>query len=174
MRQHGEGDRTGLEDELRDALYRYYGGDPQPSGFIGRYWIGTYENSPDLTPFDALNDYPHIGAEQGDRPQGTLTSEVFRIGGDRATGPESSFGETAESGIISFLVGGGCDITKVYVELLVEGEASHFPESMKSLRQPTFSRHGVDTVSNFYSALRATGKCKETMERVYWEVGRFM
>ena len=164
MRQHTEGDRTGLEDELRDALYRYYGGDPQPSGFIGRYWIGTYENNPDLTPFDVLKGYPDLGAEQGDRPQGTLTSEVFSIGGGEKSGPSSSIGETTESGgVISFLIGGGCDITKVYVELLVDGEASHFSESIKSLRQPEFARHGVSTVSNFYSALRATGKCKETM-----------
>ena len=55
MRSHNEGDRTGLRDELRDALYHYYGGDPQPSGFIGRYWIGTYEQNPDVTPFDTIN-----------------------------------------------------------------------------------------------------------------------
>lgn len=180
MRQHNEGDRTGLKDELRDALYRYYGGDPQPSGFIGRYWIGTYEDNPDVTPFDPIDGYPKIGFEQGDRQQGTLTSEVFRIGGGARMGPGSTDGGATESGggeeaggIISFLIGGGCDITKVYVELIVEGEASHFPETMKSLRQNTYARHGVHTTSNFYSALRATGSCKETMERVYWDVARF-
>jgi hypothetical protein len=154
MRNHNEGDRTGLQDELRDALFNYYGGDPQPSGFIGRYWIGTYENNPDITPFDPLNGYPSIGFEQGDRPQGTLTSEVFTIQGKE----------------MSFMIGGGCDIKKVYVELLIEGEGSHFSESLRSLKQDTYSRHGLNTDGNFYSVLRATGKCKETMQRKVWDV----
>ena len=157
MRKHGEGDRTGLKDELRDALFHYYGGDPQPSGHIGQYWIGTYESNPDVTPFDVINDYPSIGFEQGDRPQGTLTSEVFTILGDE----------------ISFMVGGGCDLTKVYVELLIEGEGSHFSSSKRSLNQDSFSRHGLDTSFNFYSVLRATGSCKETMTRTIWNVKHF-
>ena len=49
-------------------------------------------------------DYPQ-GSEQGDAPQGTLTSQPFII----------------EGGYISFLVGGGCDHLVVYVELLVDG-----------------------------------------------------
>ena len=158
MRNHNEGDRTGLKDELRDALFHYYGGDPQPSGFIGRYWIGTYESNPDTTPFDPINGYPNIGFEQGDVPQGTLTSEVFAIVGSE----------------ISFMIGGGCDIKKVYVELLIEGEGSHFSESMRSLRQDTYSRHGVDTSGNFYSVLRASGQCKETMARTVWNVEHFI
>ena len=158
MRNHGEGDRTGLQDELRDALYHYYGGDPQPSAFVGRYWIGTYEQNPDTTPFDVKNDYPAMGFEQGDRPQGTLTSEVFTILGDE----------------MSFMIGGGCDLTKVYVELLIEGEGAHFSDSMRSFSESTYSRHGIDTSFNFYSVLRATGSCKETMKRNIWDVRRFI
>jgi hypothetical protein len=62
--------------------------------------------------------------EQGDRPQGTLTSDVFTILGDE----------------MSFMIGGGCDLKTVYVELLVEGEGSHFSDSMRSLKQDTYSR----------------------------------
>ena len=45
---------------------------------------------------------------------------------------------------------------------------------MRSFKQDTYSRHGVDTGWNFYSVLRATGQtCKETMTRVTWNVKRF-
>ena len=46
---------------------------------------------------------------------------------------------------MSFMVGGGCDITKVYVELLVDGEASHHTDSYISLEQ-VYDRHQANTV----------------------------
>lgn len=94
----------------------------QPSNHEGNYWIGGYENR--HTP----NDQP--GAVQGDGPQGTLTSQPFTI-----TQPG-----------INFLLGGGCDINTVRVELIVDGQVVR----------------------------KATGKCTETMERVRFDVSTFM
>jgi hypothetical protein len=69
----------------------------QPSKHAGQYWIGGYENRPNVS------DPP--GRTQGDGPQGTLTSREFIL-----TSP-----------VISFLIGGGCDPVKERVELLVNG-----------------------------------------------------
>jgi hypothetical protein len=94
----------------------------QPSQHQGNYWIGGYEKRP--RPSDPA------GQVQGDGPQGTLTSQPF----------------TLSSQVISFLIGGGCDINTVRVELLVDGQVVQ----------------------------RATGKCTETLERVRWNVSQFM
>jgi len=94
----------------------------QPSRHEGNYWIGGYENRP------AEFDPP--GRLQGDGPQGTLTSEPFTI-----TGP-----------IISFLIGGGCDIKTERVELLIDRQV----------------------------VVQATGKCTETMKRLRWNVSQFI
>jgi hypothetical protein len=76
------------------------------SNLLGHYYIGTYEMRPG-SPSDysqpSVNYEP--GEFQGEVPQGTLSSEVFVINGDK----------------ISFLIGGGCDSYLVYVELLVDG-----------------------------------------------------
>ena len=48
------------------------------------------------------------GAVQGDGPQGTLTSPSFNITGHK----------------ISFLIGGGCNITLVRAELIVNNKVS--------------------------------------------------
>jgi hypothetical protein len=90
----------------------------QPSRHQGDYWIGGYENR------HRPSDPP--GRIQGDGPQGTLTSRPFAIKGP----------------VISFLVGGGCDINTERVELIINGRV----------------------------VLKATGKCTETMERVLWDV----
>ncbi len=55
---------------------------------------------------DLVSPIPFTAVQCGD--QGTLTSDPFVIRGDR----------------LSFLVGGGCEITEQFVELLVDGEAS--------------------------------------------------
>ncbi len=94
----------------------------QPSHHEGNYWIGGYENRP------AEFDPP--GRVQGDGPQGNLTSEPFTITGS----------------IISFLIGGGCDIGTERVELLIDGQV----------------------------VLQATGKCTETMERLRWNVSPYI
>ena len=94
----------------------------QPSNHEGHYWIGSFENRP--TP------QSKPGKVVGDRPQGTLRSRIFLI-----TGPS-----------IEFLVGGGCHIDTVRVELVV-----------------------ADKVVR-----RATGKCTETMERKHWDTTSFI
>jgi hypothetical protein len=96
----------------------------------GRYWVGTYERRPGnptnyLVPDPA---YPQ-GDCQGDGPTGTLTSDVFFIFGTK----------------ISFLIGGGCDYYKLYVELLIDG----------------------------ISVARQTGQCTEAMREVEIDVSAF-
>ena len=102
----------------------------QTSRLTGFYYVGTYErrpgNSTDYTIADSL--FPAGGA-QGDGPQGTMTSEVFIIGGSS----------------ISFLLGGGCDYYRVYVELIVDG----------------------------LSLAKHTGQCEERMRRVHFDVSMF-
>ena len=67
----------------------------QPANQEGDWWIGGYENR-------ACKGVPG-GLVQGDGPQGTLTSPYFKITGEQ----------------ISFMIGGGCTISKVRAELLV-------------------------------------------------------
>lgn len=70
----------------------------QPAKQQGNWWIGGYEDRP--------SEEAEGGKGQGDDPQGTLTSPRFRI-----------VGQT-----ISFLIGGGCDVTLVRVELVVNNQ----------------------------------------------------
>jgi len=93
----------------------------QPSKHQGEYWIGGFEKRP--------RAFDRPGATQGDGPQGTLTSQPFRI----------------STPTISFLIGGGCDKNRVYVELLVDDR----------------------------SVIKTTGKCTETMERTQWNVSQY-
>ncbi|MBI4772610.1 MAG: hypothetical protein HY788_00280 [Deltaproteobacteria bacterium] len=94
----------------------------QPSGHEGDYWIGGFEKRP------RPSDPP--GAVQGDGPQGTLLSDPFTI-----TEPN-----------IRFRIGGGCDESKVRMELLVGGKVER----------------------------KAAGKCNETMESLVWDVRPFL
>ena len=84
----------------------------------GDWWIGGAENRPSPS-------HP-AGQTQGDAPTGTMTSPTFTISGN----------------VMSFLVGGGCDINTVRVELIVHDQV----------------------VRN------ETGKCFESMERREWNV----
>jgi hypothetical protein len=79
---------------------------PETSRLRGLYYIGTYEQRPGSASDYTVPDASYYqGQTQGDNPQGTLTSEVFMIYGNK----------------ITFLIGGGCNIYNVYVELLVDG-----------------------------------------------------
>lgn len=93
----------------------------QPAHQQGDWWIGGYENRP--------SESALAGKIQGDVPKGILISPSFEI-----TGPT-----------ISFLIGGGCDIDKVRVELVVHNQV----------------------------VKKETGKCTETMARKIWNVGEF-
>ena len=70
----------------------------EASEHVGDWWIGTFEDRP--------NSVTPPGRNQGDIPQGTLTSPEFTITGDR----------------ISFRIGGGCDMEKTRVELVASGK----------------------------------------------------
>ena len=99
----------------------------QPSKLQGSHFIGGYENR--QTPDDPA------GAIQGDGPQGTLTSPIFRITGR----------------YISFLIGGGCDHNVVRAELHVE-------EKKVSNRYMEYCFH----VSGVYQPLNHdSGKCND-------------
>jgi len=100
------------------------------SNVVGNYYIGTYEKHPGSPDDYSIPDpnYPQ-GSYQGDVPVGTLTSEVFLIHGTK----------------ISFLIGGGCDIYTIYVELLVDG----------------------------FGVARQTGKCAERMHTASFNVSNF-
>ena len=66
----------------------------------GDWWIGTFENRPSKA--------APAGRAQGDGPQGTLTSPFFTIKGK----------------YIAFLIGGGCDMKIVRVELIIGNKVS--------------------------------------------------
>jgi hypothetical protein len=93
----------------------------QASKHQGNYWIGTFEKRP--TP----DDKP--GETQGDEPKGTLTSKPFTI----------------NSKSINFLIGGGCDLKDVRVELLVDGNVVN----------------------------KVTGDCHESMKRKSFDVTKY-
>ena len=106
------------------------GASGQSSRLTGMYYVGTYELRPGNTSDYTIADtnFP-AGGFQGDLPQGTMTSEVFLLLGNT----------------ISFLLGGGCDYYRLYVELLVDG----------------------------MSVEKVTGKCEERMRRVTFNVSMF-
>ena len=70
----------------------------QPAKQQGDWWIGGFENRP--------SQGAPAGAIQGDGPQGTLTSPRFKIVGADMT----------------FLIGGGCTMDKIRVELIIDGQ----------------------------------------------------
>lgn len=94
----------------------------QASNHQGNYWIGGYENR--HTPQD------EAGAIQGDGPKGKMTSMPFTI----------------EKPTIGFLVGGGCNMNDVRIELVVDGVVHR----------------------------QTTGRCTETMAHEQWDVSNLM
>ncbi len=94
----------------------------QASNHQGNYWIGGFEDRP--TPYD------RAGAIQGDGPKGQMTSLPFII----------------RKPTISFLIGGGCDMYGVRIELVVNNVVHR----------------------------QATGKCTETMSVESWDVSNLM
>ncbi len=106
---------------LVDSIGGDYWNGPYPIGIQGQYWIGTYENRP--------NRGAEWSAVQGDSPRGTLTSPEFTLG----------------KRYVHFLIGGGCDVDGVRVELQVRAQG--------------------DTTWAPVVASRRTGRCDERMER---------
>lgn len=87
----------------------------------GDWWIGGAENRPSPSSV--------AGKVQLDIPTGTLTSPTFYIKGKS----------------LSFLIGGGCDVTQVRAELVVDGLV----------------------------VKKETGRCFESMTRRYWDVSAY-
>lgn len=178
----------------RINLYRpspYVGASPpgQRANHEGRYWVGTFEARPgagkamtaarvaaqmcafadsDLCRapnYKLPSVSASVGTTQGDEPQGTLTSLPFTIEGQW----------------LSFRVGGGCDIRVVYVELLIDGQPAAVSESVAaeqvavegtvdgSFASKTDSVRPLSATSK----LRATGRCRETMEEITWDLSAY-
>jgi hypothetical protein len=94
----------------------------ESSRAVGNWWVGTYEKR------NLVSDVP--GSTQGDAPVGTMVSSDFEIRGST----------------IDFLVGGGCNVKRVYVALVVNGKRVYI----------------------------ATGECKVRMRRVVWDVTQWV
>ncbi|KAG6957621.1 hypothetical protein JG687_00009878 [Phytophthora cactorum] len=178
----------------RTNIYRpspFVGASPpgQRANHEGRYWVGTFEARPgagkattaaqvaaQMCAFanDELCRAPNykmptasasVGTTQGDGPQGTLTSLPFIIEGQW----------------MSFRVGGGCDIRVVYVELLIDGQPAAVSESVAAEQVAVeVTADGASTPSpnnvrpiTATSKLRATGRCRETMQEVTWDLSAF-
>ncbi len=88
----------------------------------GSYWIGTYEKYQ-----GGPNEKP--GDRQGDKPTGTLRSISFDITGKK----------------ICFLIGGGRNIDKISVSLIIQNQVTH----------------------------SVTGENSEVMKRIIWDVANF-
>jgi hypothetical protein len=99
----------------------------ESSNVVGTYYVGTYEARPGNSADYTLPNSNYLpGNIQGDGPTGTMISQVFTIRGT----------------MISFLMGGGCDMVLIYVALVVDG----------------------------MEVSRVTGDCTDYMERRYFEV----
>ena len=166
--------KTKAQDWLRSPVTTFHGDPGQRIGQQGRFWVGTYENR--------RTNATVAGAVQGDAPVGTLTSPPFIVGGslvDAKTGKRAS--EAIRSTLqIGFLIGGGCRAEETFVELLVDGEDDPL-FTMRTPAQPgqggtsnAFSG-GADALgqTSGFSVLRATGRCEESMRRVWWNVSSF-
>ncbi|KAL3669536.1 hypothetical protein V7S43_004923 [Phytophthora oleae] len=161
----------------------------QRANHEGRYWVGTFEARPgagkattaaqvaaQMCAFanDELCRAPNykvpsasasMGTTQGDSPQGTLTSLPFTIEGQW----------------MSFRVGGGCDVRVVYVELLIDGQPAAVPESVAAeqvaveVTADGTTSPSANTVRpvTATSKLRATGRCRETMQKTTWDLSAF-
>lgn len=103
----------------------------ESSNLQGMYYIGTFEMHPgNLSDYLVPNSNYFRGSSQGNGPQGTLTSQVFQILGSS----------------IAFLIGGGCDEAKVFVELVVDD----------------------------VTVAKATGQCREKMRRQTFNVSPYI
>ena len=115
---------------FQDPMFEFRPRFAQSAAHRGYFWIGTFENRSATHYSNGTIEAINVGGStQGDSPQGTLTSDPFQIYGTK----------------LSFLIGGGCDDQKEYIELLIDG----------------------------VPVRRATGKCNEKMDRVVWDVSKY-
>ena len=128
---------TGCNFDFEDGIYGWertgtvfnnqpaYGDNPtargieQPSYHQGDWWIGGFENRP--------SKEAKAGGFQGDNPRGTLVCPRFRI-----------IGKT-----ISFLISGGCNMTVIRAELLVDNEVRSESIASNLSRMPLKHREKI-------------------------------
>lgn len=115
----------------------------EASGHAGDWWIGTFENRP--------GPASPAGGAQGDEPLGTLISESFLL----------------RRPYLHFLVGGGADVTRVRVELLVEIRPWETPPPMRA--DGVGGRIRLDD-DDYTVRVSAAGNDEEAMRRVVWDV----
>jgi hypothetical protein len=112
----------------------------------GNYWIGTYENHPDV-------DAPQ-GAVQGDAPVGTLLSAPF----------------STNQQFVSFLVGGGNDVNRLRVELLVQLP----PSEQRTSLPPIGIGQRVELPDGTYTVeSHVTGRNDEVMRREQFDLTHY-
>lgn len=120
-------------------------------GQQGEFWIGTFENR--HTPADPA------GGIQGDRPTGTLTSVLFTL--SRPT--------------ISFLIGGGNDINRLRVELLIKiGPGDPEPPSDFILNLLGIGRIVTLPDGRYFVGTYSTGRNTEVMRTEVWDVNVYL
>jgi hypothetical protein len=118
----------------------------ETAGQEGSWWIGTYENRP------VRGHAP--GDVQGDGPVGALLSDPFTI----------------RTGFVSFLLGGGSDITRERVELLVALRGGEQPPPMR----PDGIGGRISLPDGDYSVrVTAAGEGREAMRLVQWAIVRY-
>ena len=116
---------------------------PVAAGQEGRFWIGSFEARPSAQSSHSID----VGAWlNGTDCSGLQQCSAAPPGTAQGDGPQGSltsrpFAIAGDS--ISFLIGGGCDVLTTFVELQIDGNAR---------------------------TRRATGDCRESMQRVAWDV----
>ncbi|TMW60197.1 hypothetical protein Poli38472_000239 [Pythium oligandrum] len=111
----------------------------------GRYWVGTFESRRGASKVVAQVSACAFASDAlcnlpDYKLPGPEAAGTFQGDGPQGTMTSQAF--TVRGPWLSFRLGGGCDIRLIYVELLIDGR----------------------------SALRATGKCTESMEVVHWDL----
>ncbi|OQR98567.1 hypothetical protein ACHHYP_08287 [Achlya hypogyna] len=116
--------------------------------FEGRYWVGTYEARPGAGRTQQYTPFSCAFMNDDCKATGYTTPDSSIAGSAQGDGPMGTLTSQPFSilgSAIRFRIGGGCNLATVYVELLVDG----------------------------LSVRKATGRCRESLHRVAWNVTAF-
>ncbi|DAZ94676.1 TPA: hypothetical protein N0F65_002385 [Lagenidium giganteum] len=120
-------------------------GPGQRANHEGRYWVGSFEQRPGAGKTTAVISSCSFANDFLCKVSNYKLPSSNAAGtyqGDAPQGTMTSQPFTILGPSLSFRLGGGCDIMAIYVELLVDGK----------------------------SVIKSTGRCRETMERVEWDL----